>query len=213
MELNEQRLQPKYIGGREDFRKWMAEFSGCYLEIGCGRGEMLAALKQEGRIHDLCVGVELDSDARERACKVFDTVHTEPVELIIDLLPKAGCLVLADVLEHLENPWFMLQQLQSKLTDDGVVYASIPNVAYYEVSWGLIWKGLFKYTDTGILDRTHLRFFTRPSIEELFEQAGLSIKRIEGAMGARTRLFNRLTLRKFEHLLVGQYFIEAVKRG
>jgi len=201
---------PRYAGGREDFRAWMREFSGSYVEIGCGQGDMLAALKQEGRVYNSCIGVELDRDAAERARSVFDIVYAEPIEKIIDLLPMAGCLVLADVLEHLEEPWQMLQTIKTKLAQDGVVYASIPNVAYYEVSWRLLWNGTFTYTDTGILDRTHLRFFTKPGMEELFTQAGLRIKRMDGAMGARTRMLNRITFRRFEHLLVGQYFIEAV---
>ncbi len=210
MERDELQL-PRYAGGRKDFRAWMAEISGSYLEIGCGQGDMLAALKADGRIPGSCVGVELDSDAAERARKVFDCVYAEPIEKIIDRLPTAGCIVLADVLEHLEDPWQSLQTLKTKLAQDGVVYASLPNVAYHEVSWGLFWNGKFTYTDTGILDRTHLRFFTRPGIEALFEQAGLRIKRMDGAMGARTRMLNRITFRRFEHLLVGQYFIEAVQ--
>lgn len=208
MEVNELQ-QPRYIGDREDFRAWMREFSGDYMEIGCGQGDMLKALKKEGRVHGSCIGVEPDMYAADRARNIFDTVHAEPIEKILDQLPSVESLVLADVLEHLEEPWQTLQTLKTKLAQDGVVYASIPNVAYYEVSWRLFWHGVFTYTDTGILDRTHLRFFTKPGMEALFAQAGLRITRMDGAMGARTRILNRITFQRFEHLLVGQYFIEA----
>ncbi|MDX8389879.1 MAG: class I SAM-dependent methyltransferase [Mariprofundaceae bacterium] len=209
MEITAMNL-PRYAGGREDFRIWMQELPGDYVEIGCGQGDMLAALKQAGRVHHGCVGVELDENAVERARNVFDTVYAEPIEKVINLLPMAGTIVLADVLEHLEDPWGALKILKMKLAQDGVVYASIPNVAYHEVSQRLFWNGEFAYTDTGILDRTHLRFFTKPGMEALFVQAGLRIKRMEGAMGTRTRMLNRMTFGRFEHLLVGQYFIEAV---
>jgi len=201
----------RYAGSRPDFRAWMRRFPDGYLEIGCGSGGMLAMLKQDGRVQGQCTGVEMDTDAARQALQVFDAVHTDPVEQIIDKLPVAGCLVLADVLEHMEDPWGLLSKLVSKLSPDGVVYASVPNVAYYQVSWPLLWKGEFAYADTGILDRTHLRFFCRSSICALFAQAGLRIERMEGAMGRKTQILNRITLGYFEHLMVGQYFIEAVR--
>lgn len=201
----------RYTGNRPDLRDWMKRFPEGYLEIGCGSGGMLAMLKQQGCVKGRCVGVETDPDAAREAGQVFDVVYNESVEKVLTKLPMVGCLVLADVLEHMEDPWGVLGKLAAKLTPDGVVYASVPNVAYYEVSWPLFWKGEFSYADTGILDRTHLRFFGKAGICSLFVQAGLRIERIEGAMGKKTRLFNRITLGRFEHLLVGQYFIEAVR--
>jgi len=201
----------RYTGSRPDFRAWMRHFPEGYLEIGCGSGGMLAMLKQDGCVQGQCVGVEMDADAARQALQAFDVVHTDPVEQVLAKLPVAGCLVLADVLEHIEDPWGLLSRLVPKLSPDGVMYASVPNVAYYQVSWPLFWKGEFTYADTGILDRTHLRFFGRSSICALFTQAGLHIERMEGAMGRKTQIFNWITLGYFEHFLVGQYFIEAVR--
>ena len=198
-----------YTGDRADFRDWMSEFPEGYVEIGCGRGEMLSALKKEGRIQGECVGVEPSEIAAEQARQVFDKVYTNPIEEVINQLPLTGCMVMADVLEHLEDPWQVLRTLKAKLAKNGIVYASIPNVAYCDVSWRLFWHGEFTYEETGILDRTHLRFFTKPGIQALFDQAGLRIKRMDGAMGDRTRVLNRITYGRFEHLLTGQYFIEA----
>ena len=89
------------------------------------------------------------------------------------------CIIFADILEHLKNPWEILRSSVNFLNDGGVVIASIPNVRHYSTIINLLFKGYWPYRERGIHDRTHLRFFTLKNIRELFQYANLSIERIE----------------------------------
>src|SRR6185436_7844996 len=95
-----------------------------------------------------------------------------------DALPLApaslDCIVCADVLEHLRDPERALRLLLRYLAPDGLLVASIPNVRHASVLLPLLVEGRFRYQDEGILDRTHLRFFTLHEIVELLTRAGLT---------------------------------------
>ena len=97
-------------------------------------------------------------------------------------LPSAyfDCIFFNDVLEHMVDPAAALRRAQKYLVPDGKIVASIPNIAHFPTVWRLVARGQWEYTERGILDRTHLRFFTRQSIRRLFEEAGFSIKLLEG---------------------------------
>jgi 2-polyprenyl-3-methyl-5-hydroxy-6-metoxy-1,4-benzoquinol methylase len=83
------------------------------------------------------------------------------------------------VLEHLADPWDALRNLASHLAPEGWIVASIPNVRYWKVVSDLVVRGEFRYVDAGILDRTHLRFFTRGGIQELFTDSGYTVEHLE----------------------------------
>jgi 2-polyprenyl-3-methyl-5-hydroxy-6-metoxy-1,4-benzoquinol methylase len=85
-------------------------------------------------------------------------------------------VVLGDVLEHLADPWEALRLVRGLLSPGGVAVVSVPNVAAWPVRLGLL-AGSFEYRDFGILDRTHLRFFTRATARELVESAGFAVER------------------------------------
>jgi 2-polyprenyl-3-methyl-5-hydroxy-6-metoxy-1,4-benzoquinol methylase len=88
------------------------------------------------------------------------------------------CIIFADVLEHLVDPWRTLREAAELLSDDGVVVASVPNVQNLAVLWRLA-RGRWDYRERGILDRGHLRFFTLKTLCDLFAQAGLEVTRVE----------------------------------
>lgn len=125
---------------------------------------------------------------------------------------RFDCVVFNDVLEHVVDPWALLGGWPRWLAADGVVVASIPNVRHLTVLYRLAVKGWWRYEDTGLLDRTHLRFFTRTSIVELFEGAGLRIERLEPLnlprRGPLGRL-RRLTGRRLVDVLALQYAVVA----
>src|SRR4030067_687595 len=123
-------------------------------------------------------GIEADSNAAEKAKSKTDKVLHGDVNVLIDDLPDDyfDCIVSNDVLEHLVDPYEVLTRLKGKLSGKGVIVASIPNVRHISVLKDLILKKQWRYADDGILDRTHLRFFTRRSILGMFE--GLGFERI-----------------------------------
>lgn len=144
------------------------------LDVGCGAGVLGTSIKSRraAEVH----GVELIAEAAERARTHLDKVWNSTIEEALHELPDSyyDCIVLADVLEHLIDPWSVLNTLKGKLAAGGKIVASIPNIQ----NWGILadlLQGKWDYLNEGILDRTHLRFFTRKSVEELFWSAGLRI--------------------------------------
>jgi 2-polyprenyl-3-methyl-5-hydroxy-6-metoxy-1,4-benzoquinol methylase len=124
-------------------------------------------------------GVEMMPAQAERAKAVLDDVKVGVGEdPMPEHWPQPDCLVFADVLEHMTDPWDVLHRWTQALTPDGSVIISLPNVAHHSVLRPLC-QGHWRYQTTGVLDRTHLRFFTRDTAIELMESAGLSVVRAE----------------------------------
>lgn len=149
------------------------------LEIGCGAAANLALLKQQ---HPGChtTGIEIDPSAAERALRsgAADIVKVGDVRdpLVIDL-PRGqfDLLILSHVLEHFEDPAQVLHRALGWLSDGGRILVALPNLRHYSVVFGLLMRGDFRYTRDGILDQTHLRFFTRRSATRFLEEQGLEI--------------------------------------
>lgn len=144
------------------------------LDVGCDTGNLGASIKGLGAWVE---GVEMDPDAAARATSKLDRVYTgniEDDELIGRLNGPYDCVIFADVLEHLAEPGKTLERVKRLLSGTGVIIASLPNVANFRVRIGLLF-GRFEYTDIGILDKTHLRFFTKKTARRLFSGAGFSI--------------------------------------
>lgn len=144
------------------------------LDIGCASGDLGRVLKSRG-----CnvAGVELDPGAAELAERVLDEVLIGDVGEL-DLIKHFGkesfdVVVFGDVLEHLPDPVAVLRRVLPLLTKPGAVVASIPNVAHGSVRLSLL-SGRFDYRPLGLLDSTHLRFFTRGSVHSVFREAGLA---------------------------------------
>ncbi len=142
------------------------------LEIGCSRGHMTRALRDQG-----CRVIGLEGDREAAAC------NTDAEEVVVvdldqeDFLPmlrgaKFDVALLGDVLEHLRDPLVTLRRARDALAPGGFMVISAPNVAHVDVRLALL-EGRFDYRDVGLLDRTHLHFFTRDSLEQLVHDAGL----------------------------------------
>lgn len=152
------------------------------LDVGCGEGALGAALKRRGRVE--VVGVEMDAAAAERARGVLDRVHPGDVESL-ELPYGPGtfdCIVLADLLEHVRDPWGLLRRLAPLVREGGRLIASLPNVRHWSVLKGLL-QGEWTYLPAGILDRGHLRFFTLKSGKKLFEDAGFRLVEVHPVSG------------------------------
>src|SRR5829696_4733848 len=146
------------------------------LEFGCATGYMSQVLKE--RLGCTVVGIEIDRDAASLAERHTERVivgDAEKIDYAAELAGEAFDVVMfADVLEHLKEPADVLRRVRPFIAENGVVIASIPNIAHGSVRLALL-AGEFRYRDWGLLDDTHLRFFTRESIVDLFESAGLVV--------------------------------------
>ena len=149
------------------------------LELGCATGYMSRILRDRG-CH--VVAVELDADAAARAAEFCDRVIIGDLDRInIDRElgeSRFDVVVAADVLEHLKDPVRVLRHVRRHLEPGARVVASIPNIAHGSVRLALL-TGTFPYTEVGLLDRTHLRFFTAGSLDRLFVDSGFKITRIQ----------------------------------
>lgn len=166
-----------YYGNvRKDIEALIPHNAASILEIGCGAGATVAWLRTVRPIR-YAAGVELDPAAGRIARGVFDQVEICDVDeaTLAFSEDKFDIVLVLDVLEHLPMPWRVLGRLREKLAPGGVLIASIPNVAHYEASWPLFFRGRWDYREQGILDGTHLRFYTRDTAIALVEGAGLSV--------------------------------------
>jgi 2-polyprenyl-3-methyl-5-hydroxy-6-metoxy-1,4-benzoquinol methylase len=131
-----------------------------------------------------------------------------------DDLPERrfDCIVFNDVLEHLVDPWTALQDTRARLSERGTVVASIPNVRHRHVVRELVVRGRWDYADRGVLDRTHLRFFTRSSMLDLFRDTGYRVEHLEPldvSSGGRLGVLNRYLGGRLQEFLTLQYALVA----
>ena len=164
------------------------------VDVGCGAGGLGRALKRQ-RPGVEVRGIEIVPEQAERARTVLDDVRIGGAEegLPSDW-PRPDCVIFADVLEHLVDPWTVLRRWREVLAEGGSIVVSLPNVGHREVVSGVL-RGRWDYQESGILDRTHLRFFTRATAIELIEGAGFRIVRFERALDHRGHSLRRLAKR------------------
>ncbi|MCU6434919.1 methyltransferase domain-containing protein [Undibacterium sp. Jales W-56] len=150
------------------------------LELGCASGHMAQVFAANG-----CqvIGIEMDADAAEQARKVCLAVYEVNLDdrdwvQVLSGQEKFDVVVVADVLEHLRNPRACIANVRRLLTDDGIVIISTPNIAHGGVIAGLM-QGNFQYRETGLLDRTHIHFFTKNSLREALEEEGFAINHFD----------------------------------
>lgn len=183
------------------------------LEVGCATGYMSKVLKEN--LNCRVTGLELNTQALEQAkqfCDLAIAGDVEEIDLTNILAEKKFDVILfADVLEHLKNPWECLKKVRPLLNADGRVIASIPNVAHASIILELF-NGNFDYRSLGLLDESHLRFFTYSSIKRMFYEAGLQIIQVERVIvpPPQTEFFTNLALYDEQILnLINQNNVEA----
>ena len=160
---------------------------GCarVVEVGCSVGALAKAYLA---VHPRCDyrGVEVDPDYAEAARRQGANVYCWDIETMSDAdfaeVGAADCVVFGDVLEHLRDPWALLSRLRAALKPRSRVIACLPNMQHWSVQIRLA-TGQLRYEPSGLLDRTHLRWFTRATALELFQSSGYRV--VEG----RPRIF------------------------
>ncbi|MCX6231086.1 MAG: class I SAM-dependent methyltransferase [Bacteroidetes bacterium] len=190
---------------REEMLEYVPLTARKILDVGCGEGIFINQIKERQEIE--AWGVEINKSIAEKAKDSFNNLYNSSVEEAITLLPKKyfDCIVFNDVLEHTVNPLEILKDIKGNLADDGCIVASIPNVRFLPNLYHIIIHKDWKYDEKGgILDDTHLRFFTKKSIVRLFDDAGYVVEKIEG--------INSIELFKYKVMFaLGMGFLEDTK--
>ena len=201
---------------RRDIAPLLPAHAAQVLEVGCGAGATLQWLRAEGRA-GRTVGVELVPEVAERARGRVDELLVGNAETLLPahLAPASFDLVLClDVLEHMIDPWAFVARVQALMRPGAVLIASIPNVRHLRVVLPLLLAGRWRYEPSGILDRTHLRFFTHGSACELVAPPGLTVARCLRRLppvASRSGVLNLLTLGLARDLFTMGFLIAARK--
>lgn len=200
---------------RTEIRTLLPEYAERVLEIGCGSGGTLAWLKGLGIVGH-ATGIELELSAAEKASKNIDCLIAGDVETLLDQQTNEidyDLILCLDVLEHLVDPWETINKVASILKPGGIVIASIPNVRHFSVLMPLVFKGRWQYVDVGILDKTHLRFFTRETAADLLQTRDLMVYSVTPNIrpGSKSDLARKLSLGLLTDLCAKQYLVCARK--
>jgi SAM-dependent methyltransferase len=164
---------------RVEIEPLLPEVLGSVLEIGCGTGATMSWLRNIRSV-SYALGVEVVPEVAAKARSIFDEVITGNIETeILNTSRQFDVVIALDVLEHLIDPWGMVRLLGKLLKPDGVFIASIPNVSHWSVSANLFFRGSWEYKVDGILDQTHLRFFTERTALSLFEDDCFCVEKID----------------------------------
>jgi SAM-dependent methyltransferase len=161
-----------------DLLSLMPTHARCVIEVGCSSGALAREYKKR---NGQCryVGIEISPEYAKLARRYCDSVLEVDVEHAgSDFFADASgcdCWVFGDSLEHLRDPWSLLGKIRRMIPDDGRVVACIPNAQHWSLQARLSFGDL-RYEDSGLLDRTHLRWFTRSSMIEMFRAAGFGIE-------------------------------------
>ena len=209
----QEKKETYFSTARVDIESMLPNFSSNVLEIGCATGNTLKWLKETGRCN-LTHGFEFFESAANQAKNCCDKIFLGDAEKIIHLngLSKYDLILCLDVLEHMYDPWTFVKALSKRLDQNGVMIVSLPNIRHLKIIMPLLFKGKWNYTDAGILDKTHLRFFTLESSIDLLtvnELKLIQVKRNMGGISSISSLVNLLTFGVFRELLTTQYLLKV----
>ena len=207
-----------YESDRPDLQRHIPHNVRRILDLGCSTGALGAALKRRQDV--TIVGVEVDKEYVVQARTRLDRVVASDVERFLEgpapVEAPFDCLVAADILEHLVDPWRALTRTVDLLAPGATVVVSLPNVIYYRAIWQVLRDGRWPREDVGVFDRTHLRWFTLADALDLLRQAGLRPTTYEPrywAVGWRLRWRQAAAKTRLHRFLAPQYIVCAVKDG
>ena len=169
-----------YSSIRPEMLRYIPPNAKKILDVGCADGSFSSSIKRKFGAD--VWGVEINAEVAEMAKKNVDKILIGDILKVIDDIPDTyfDCIVFNDVLEHMVNPYTVLSKIKTKLTSTGVVVCSIPNIRHIKALKKLLMQGKWKYENFGTFDKTHLRFFTKKSIIDMFKDLNYQIIKIEG---------------------------------
>lgn len=197
---------------REEMLAFVPSHAQRILEIGCASGAFGAQIKQRQKAE--VWGVEINAEAAGRASRCLDRVFQGAFEEHLGSLREGyfDCMVCNDVLEHLPDPEAVLNALRRFMSPSATLVGSLPNVRYFPVLFDLVWNADWRYSDYGVLDRTHQRFFTRKSLARTLRDCGYQPRQIVGinpTPSVKAKLASALTLGKLSDCRYLQYAFVA----
>ncbi|NBT55035.1 MAG: class I SAM-dependent methyltransferase [Betaproteobacteria bacterium] len=216
MQNYEAKSSAYFAHARKEIAPLLPPRCGRVLEVGCGSGATLAWLRASGRA-EYSVGVEISSAAAESARSLVDEIYCLDFEKSGSSFaqPKFDVILCLDVLEHMVDPWRVVDQLVTdQLAPGGTLVMSLPNVRHYSVVLPLLLQGRWDYETAGLLDRTHLRFFTRRTALAMVSHPLLKGPRCLSAgfdWPSLKASVNFVTAGLFRDLLTYQYLLSAHK--
>jgi 2-polyprenyl-3-methyl-5-hydroxy-6-metoxy-1,4-benzoquinol methylase len=188
----------------------LGPLSGGVLDVGCGVGAWADELRAAGA--QRLTGIEPAEAAADRARTRYDIVRAEPIELLeLDALggePFAH-VIAADVLEHLVDPWRVLRALHGWSLPAATLAISVPNARNFRLSLALVLGGRFTYRTSGLMDWTHLRWFTRASLEDALRLSGWEPQRWRWVTAGKSRLLGSATRGASDPFLAPQIQVVA----
>ncbi|NID11657.1 class I SAM-dependent methyltransferase [Fibrivirga algicola] len=209
-----------YAQNRDEMLKYISPDTKSLLDVGCSSGVFGAAVKEH--YGSTVWGIEPDEKAAKLAEVLLDRVYNTVFDENLNLNGKKfDCIVFNDVLEHLVNPVAALELCKSYLTDKGIIVCSIPNIRFFDAVYQIIINKDFPQTDSGIFDKTHLRFFTKKSIVRLFTEVDYEIRMVEGINSIKElnikgyknfKILNSLLFNAIEDMEYLQYAVVAVAK-
>ena len=181
------------------------------LELGCGSGATGRAALVAGRAGRY-IGIEMDHASADIAKGSLSEVLVGDVSAL-DLsrfYESCDALIASEVLEHLVDPWSVLRKLRACLKPNAIVIASSPNIAHWQIVRNLL-RGEFRYAEYGVMDSTHLRWFTPESYRSLFVDSGFIVEDLLPVRKAswKASLLNKITGRRAAHLFMKQMMVIA----
>ena len=210
-----QRAQSYYEYTRTEIRDMIPQSVDRVLEIGCGTGNTMMWLKNLKQC-SWVGGVEMSSESAAIARQKLDAVYSVNIENT-ELPIAEGTLDLIlclDVLEHMIDPWSVVRRLRTLLKPGGALIASIPNVRHKKILFPLLFAGKWNYTEEGILDKSHLRFFVRQTAVELIASSGLVVDLVMSTglgRSQKSRAVNAIIPSIIKSLFEKQYLIRGVR--
>lgn len=186
-----------YSSERLEMIKYIPQDIKTILDIGCATGVFAALLRNKYNAE--VWGVEINPSVANEAKGRINQVIVGDILENMSMIPNDyfDCITFNDVLEHMVSPEIVLAEIKNKLTSKGVLVCSIPNIRYIGALKKLLINKQWKYEDEGILDRTHLRFFTKKSIIEMFDRLNYEILKIEGINPTKQRIFLAINILTF----------------
>lgn len=163
---------------REEMTHFLPSKVDYILEIGCSKGQFVKNLSNYSEYW----GVEINPEVGGYAENLLDKVIIGNIDNVMSQLPNEyfDLVICNDVIEHMQYAEEFLENIKSKIKENGFIVGSIPNVRYIGNLFELLLKKDWKYKESGILDNTHLRFFTYKSLNRFFKNAGYRICLVKG---------------------------------